>query len=58
MNLSPDLSDMDFKPLPDLSDADKSMAAALWSWLQNHRFAAYQDFETAYRRIKRLAEKS
>lgn len=46
------------KPLPELSDAEKLVATALWSWLRIRPRATPEEFEDAFRRAKRLAETS
>lgn len=46
------------KPLPELSDAEKLVATALWSWLRVRPRATREEFENTFRRAKRLAETS
>lgn len=41
--------------LPPLSADEKNIVAALFSWMKNHPGAPLAEFDTAYRRAKRLA---
>lgn len=58
MSLAHELKSSNFKPLPELSDAEKLVATALWSWLRIRPRATREEFEDAFRRAKRLAEPS
>lgn len=58
MSLAPELDSSNFKPLPELSDAEKLVATALWSWLRVRPRATREEFENTFRRAKRLAETS
>lgn len=58
MSAAADFESSNFKPLPELSDAEKLVATALWSWLRIRPRATREEFEDAFRRAKRLAETS
>lgn len=45
------------RSLTPLSADEKNIVAALFSWMKNHPGAPLAEFDTAYRRAKRLEEK-